>query len=95
MQSHFGLELDFPAHHRQLAKRLHQHGQPVYWESARIEQLIHGYLRDVAEDLHDDRELTDWLRRFDADRHLAARAYWEQLRLGIEQRMSELPEPPA
>jgi glyceraldehyde-3-phosphate dehydrogenase (ferredoxin) len=90
VNSHFDLSLDFERHHRRLAKRLHQHGQPVYWESERIEQLIHGYLRDLAEELTDDAALTEWLRRFDADRHLASRAYWDELRLGIEQRMGQL-----
>lgn len=89
VQRHFNVEIDYPGHHHRLAQRLHHQGQPIYWQSARIEQIIHGYLRDVAEDLVGDAELDGWLTRFEADRHLAARSYWEQMRLGIEEGLAK------
>ena len=89
---HFEVELDYPAHHARLAGQIHAQGRPVYWESARVEQLIHEYLRAVREDSSDDADLGEWLWRFGQDRHAAAKAYWEEIRQGIAEGFSE-PDP--
>jgi glyceraldehyde-3-phosphate dehydrogenase (ferredoxin) len=85
---HLNVELDYPGYHTALARRIHAQGAPVYWESARLERIIHAYLRAVREDSPDDADLGDWLWRFDQDRPAAARAYWDELRGGIDEGMA-------
>ncbi len=59
---------------------------------ARLERIIHAYLRAVREDSPDDADLGDWLWHFGQDRSAAARAYWDELRGGIDEGMAEPPE---
>ncbi len=89
VQGHFGIEVDYPGLHAELARRMHEQGAPVYWESARVEQIIHEYLRAVREDSPDDADLGEWIWRFGQDRPGAARAYWEEIREGIAERFAE------
>jgi glyceraldehyde-3-phosphate dehydrogenase (ferredoxin) len=91
VNGHFGTDIDYPAHHERLAKNIHRQGQPVYWESQRISKMLHGYLRRIRETVPGDPHLRDWLNRFEADRKSAARAYWDELCAGIDQRMEEIP----
>jgi glyceraldehyde-3-phosphate dehydrogenase (ferredoxin) len=90
VQGHHGLEVDYPGQHARLMRAMHAQGRPVAWESARIHQIIHAYLRAVREEAPDDARLGQWLARFEADRARAARDYWEGMRAGIEARMAEL-----
>ncbi len=90
VQGHFGLEVDYLRHHARLARQLHLQGQPVAWETARLAEIIHGYLRAAHEESPGDARLGDWLGRFDADRAAAARAFWGAMRAGIAARMDEL-----
>ncbi len=91
VQGHFGVEVDYPGQHEDLARRIHAQGQPVYWESARVEQILHEYLRAVREDSPDDADLGEWLWRFGQDRPAAARDYWEEIRAGIAERFEQPP----
>jgi glyceraldehyde-3-phosphate dehydrogenase (ferredoxin) len=92
VQGHYGIRIDYPGHHARLAKQLHRQGAPVYWESARIEQIVHGFLQDLSEENPNDALLQSWRERFDADRPAAARAYWEEIRAGIEETMAAIPD---
>jgi hypothetical protein len=85
------VEIDYPGHHAAVAKRIHAQGKPVYWESPRIVELIHGYLRQAMEEDANNRVLMEWLDRFDDDPPGAARAYWGEMREGIDERMGEIP----
>ncbi len=84
VQGHFELEVDYVNAHQRMAAALHGAGAPVYWQSARIEELIHLYLKEVRLTTSDAPALDSWLERFEADRPSAARAYWEALRGGID-----------
>jgi glyceraldehyde-3-phosphate dehydrogenase (ferredoxin) len=88
---HQKVEIDYPGHHAAVAKRIHAQGKPVYWESPRIVELIHGYLRQAMEEDANNRVLMEWLDRFDDDPPGAARAYWGEMREGIDERMGEIP----
>jgi glyceraldehyde-3-phosphate dehydrogenase (ferredoxin) len=86
---HFDIEIDFPAQHARLAQAIHGQGRPVYWESARIEEMLHGYLRQIHEEQTDRKELGQWLARFESDRSAAAHAFFDELKAGIEERIAE------
>jgi glyceraldehyde-3-phosphate dehydrogenase (ferredoxin) len=88
---HFKLDMDYGSFHAKLALAVHRLGKPVYWESARIEQLLYGYLRRVRE-MESSDDLESWIGKFESDRRRAAREYWEEVRLGAEERMGEIPE---
>jgi glyceraldehyde-3-phosphate dehydrogenase (ferredoxin) len=88
VSSHLALPVDYQARHTEMARQVHRQGKPVYWPSARLEQMVHCYLREVQLTSRDDGALARWLARFDADRPAAARAYWEELGAGIEQRFA-------
>ncbi|MBI2897386.1 MAG: aldehyde ferredoxin oxidoreductase [Deltaproteobacteria bacterium] len=90
VQSHFRSIIDYPGHHARLARELHRRGAPEYWESARIEEIVHGYVREMFDESPGDPVLADWARRFDSDRSAAARAYWDEMRAGIAEKMAEL-----
>jgi glyceraldehyde-3-phosphate dehydrogenase (ferredoxin) len=92
VQGYYAMSIDYGTHHSRLAKNVHQQGKPVYWESARIEELIHGYLQDVSEETPNDATLKGWVDRFNADRHAAAQAYWDEIRAGIEEKMATIAE---
>ncbi len=89
LEGHFQLDVDYGAFHSALASRIHSQGKPVYWESERIEQIMHEYLRAVREDSHDDSNLGEWLWKFGQDRHKAAREYWDEILAGINELMME------
>lgn len=92
VQGHFGVDIDYATHHRRLAKQLHRQGKPVYWESTRIEEIIQAYLEDAADEAPGDATLGGWVERFRADRAQSARAYWSELRAGIDEVMAALPD---
>lgn len=88
---HYGVEIDYPDHHARAAKQIHAQGQPVYWESARIVEIIHGFLRRARDEDAENHILAEWLDKFDADPETAARSYWDEMSSGIEERMREIP----
>ncbi|MBI4703566.1 MAG: aldehyde ferredoxin oxidoreductase [Deltaproteobacteria bacterium] len=94
VERHFELEIDYAGVHAALARQIHAQGRPVYWESARLEEMVHGYLDQVRLACRDDAVLDEWLARFRRDRPAAARAYWEELRAGIDEAMGALPGKP-
>jgi len=89
VQGHFGLGIDYEAHHARIAREIHRQGAPVYWASARVEEIVHAYLREMLEESPKDPVLSGWVARFDADRSQAARAYWDEMRRGIDERLAE------
>ncbi|MCC6525413.1 MAG: hypothetical protein IT373_22360 [Polyangiaceae bacterium] len=81
---HLGLELDYVDVHKRLARRIHATGRAQPWETARVEEILHRYLAEVRLTTSDAPELDAWLRRFDEDRSGAARAYWAEIKAGID-----------
>lgn len=81
--------IDMRAHHMTLGRRINARNKAVFWESGRVVELIHGYLRGVADERGDLPELTPWLERFQADPAAAARDYWYEIRKGVDEAFEE------
>jgi glyceraldehyde-3-phosphate dehydrogenase (ferredoxin) len=78
-------DADLHAHHRRLGRRISAANISAYYRSARVEALVHGYLRRKREEGVDRPELADWLGRFERDRPAAARDFWYEIRKGIDE----------
>jgi glyceraldehyde-3-phosphate dehydrogenase (ferredoxin) len=78
---------DYKAHQYELAREIYRRegGKAVPWESERVIDLVHGYLRFWQAQGLRNPEFDHWLTRFTEDKLAAARAYWEEIRLGIEE----------
>ena len=85
---HYGIEVDYRARHNALARRIHEGGKPVYWESGRVGEIVHRHLVEVRPHNPDSADLDGWLSRFGEDEAKAARAYWDELLKGIREGMS-------
>jgi len=81
-------ETDLQAHHLALARRINAMNASVFWESRRIVELLHGYLRRKAAEGTPRQELTDWLARFAQDPVEAARDYWYEIRKGVDEALA-------
>ena len=81
IEKHYGERIDFEAHHLALAKKIHADNKPVFWESERIVDMVHLFLH---KDDSDDPQLIKWRKRFDEDKHKAAREYWDELKAGVD-----------
>lgn len=53
------------------------------WESERVIDMVMGYLEQWESDGLRTSELLDWFNRFRADKHAAARQYWQAVHNGI------------
>ena len=87
---HFGSPIDYAGLHARLAKAIHAQGHPVYWECARIEQMLHAYLRTIQGEAAGNPEAAAWLQRFEGDPAGAAWAYFMELKTGIADRFKEV-----
>jgi glyceraldehyde-3-phosphate dehydrogenase (ferredoxin) len=94
LAAHYGLQDDYKAHQYQLARQIFKRESPkaVYWESERVIDLMLGYLEQWERDGLKQPELLDWLARFRADKHAAARDYWDALRGGIQEAFAAGPQ---
>ncbi len=84
--SHFDLPgLDYWDMNFKLAKAIHDHqsARGVPWESARVVDIIYGFLENWERDGLKDPELGHWLERFRADRRQAARDFWQEMYAGM------------
>ncbi|MFC1706416.1 aldehyde ferredoxin oxidoreductase N-terminal domain-containing protein [Planctomycetota bacterium] len=89
--SYYGLEVDFAAHHRNLARRLNSRNGSVFWESERTVDLISTFLERKLEEGTERPELGEWLDRFQADKWDAARDFWYEVRKGIDDVLNDRP----
>ena len=83
------VDTDVEAHHTALVRRINAHNRSSFWESQRVIELLHSYLRRKAEGGAEAPELTAWLSRFEADPREAARDYWYEIRKGIDEALAE------
>ena len=89
--AHYDLEVDYKAHQFELARAIFEQEKEkaVPWESARIADLIMGFLQQMERDGFSHPDLMDWLDRFAEDKVTAARAYWEHIHKGIVQAFAD------
>lgn len=97
MSSHFDLDLNYWNDNFRLAKSIQdRHADAsVFWESERVVDIVRGFLEKWKEDGLRDPELLAWCNRFNVDRWEAARAFWDEMKAGMEEAFAEgLEEPP-
>ncbi len=79
--------IDYHKHHEQLAKKINKQNDAVFWETEKVVDLIHGYLkRQVLE----HKEAKAWLEKFDQDKWSAAKQYWEEIKRGQDETFAGL-----
>lgn len=85
LEAHYDLDLDYKQRQFDLAHAIYQreHVKAVRWESARIADLIEGFLRQWQRDGLDDPTLNDWITRFEEDKPTAACDFWNKIQRGI------------
>jgi len=91
LSAHYDLKIDYKAHQFNLSKEIFVREGPkaVPWESERVIDLIFGYLEQWERDGLKNPALDEWLARFRADKFAAAKAYWREVRRGIEAAFAE------
>ena len=86
---HYHSDIDFLGHHSDMARRFQGRNKGVFWESERVIDIVHTYLKKIQRDGPPEPELDPWVRRFDKDKEEAARAYWEAMQSGIERGLKD------
>ena len=92
--AHYGLNVDYKAHQFELARQIAQRELPksLPWQSARIVDMIVGFLEQWERDGLADPRLHEWLARFRADRPAAARDWCAEVQRGIEDAFAAGPD---
>jgi glyceraldehyde-3-phosphate dehydrogenase (ferredoxin) len=87
IRAHYDIDVDYEAHQFALAEQIYQYqgDDSTFWESERVVDIIHQYLERWGEIGLDDPELHRWIARFRADKWSAARAYWNEIAVGIRE----------
>ncbi len=78
-------DYDVIANAREMARTLNAENRSVFWESERVIDIIRVYLEKMLVGEPDNAVLKDWVDRFRADKMKAARAYWEEIKAGIQE----------
>jgi len=91
LSAHYDLKVDYKAHQFNLAKDINKREGPkaVLWEGERMVDLIFGYLEQWEKDGLKNPALDEWLARFRSDKFAAAKAYWREVRRGIDAAFAE------
>lgn len=73
-----------------LASRLNSRNSPIFWESERNIDFLHTFLKRKQDvDKEPDPRLGEWLQRFERDKIEAAREFWYQTLMGIDESLRE------
>lgn len=85
--AHYDLTLHYKEHQFLLARDIFDHDGPsvVFWESQRAIDFVWRFLEDWKSRGLADPILDEWIKRFHVDSKAAARAFWEEIRAGIEE----------
>jgi hypothetical protein len=94
LAAHYGLGIDYKAHQFALARDIYEQeaAKAVPWESARVADLIMGFLEQWERGGLKDPQLAAWLARFREDKREAAHAYWLEVRRGIKEAFDAGPD---
>jgi glyceraldehyde-3-phosphate dehydrogenase (ferredoxin) len=89
---HYSIDINYKNHQFKLVKQIYEYesARIAFWESERTIDVIWKYLekwgelgvKDTAQ--NGERLLIEWLDWFRTDKWAAARAYWDEIRQGIE-----------
>lgn len=73
-----------------LASRFNSGNSPIFWESERNIDFLHTFLlRKQAEDKESDPRLEEWLEKFTDNKTEAAREFWYETLMGIDESLRE------
>jgi glyceraldehyde-3-phosphate dehydrogenase (ferredoxin) len=94
LQAHYGLDVDYKAHHFKLAKVIYDREQlkATPWESERIIDLVQGFLEQWEEYGLKNAELEDWLARFRKNKLTAALQFWSEIQRGVADAFADGPD---
>ncbi|MBN1303799.1 MAG: hypothetical protein JXA13_05135 [Anaerolineales bacterium] len=94
IEAHYQFPLDYKAHQFLCSKRIYEleGSQAVFWESERTVDVIWKFLEKWERHGLNDDSLHAWVARFREDKWSAARAFWDEIRAGIEEAYQAGPE---
>ena len=73
-----------------LASRINSRNSPIFWESQRNVDFLQTFLkRKQAVERESDPRLAEWLEKFEQDKGEAAREFWYQTLMGIDESLRE------
>lgn len=92
--AHYNLDIDYKKHQFLLSKDIYDHdgSSVVFWESERAIDMTMRFLEDWAERGLVNDSLTEWLSRFHEDKNQAAKLFWDEMRIGIEEAFNAGPQ---
>lgn len=90
IESLYGLKKQFLANNAMTASRISSRNASIFWESERVMDFIHLFLKRKCDvDGVQDRELLEWIDRFDKDKYGAALDFWYEIHKGISESLRE------
>jgi glyceraldehyde-3-phosphate dehydrogenase (ferredoxin) len=91
MESLYGCKEQFLRSCDVLASRINSGNSPIFWESERNIDFLHTFLKRKKEtDREPDPRLAEWLAKFERDKIEAAREFWYQTLMGIDESLQDL-----
>jgi glyceraldehyde-3-phosphate dehydrogenase (ferredoxin) len=91
MESLYGCKEQFLRSCDVLASRINSGNSPIFWESERNIDFLHTFLKRKKEtDREPDPRLAEWLDKFERDKIEAAREFWYQTLVGIDESLQDL-----
>jgi glyceraldehyde-3-phosphate dehydrogenase (ferredoxin) len=87
ISAHYEFSVNYKAHQFELARQIYKRDgdSVVFWESERTIDVIWQYLEQWTSLGLKDESLSEWVTRFRTDKWAAARAYWYEIRAGIDE----------
>ncbi|MFW6026951.1 MAG: aldehyde ferredoxin oxidoreductase C-terminal domain-containing protein, partial [Candidatus Woesearchaeota archaeon] len=79
----YDTNIDYYAHHRKLSQLINLNNQSNFWESQRVIDIIYQYLKKIQLGDKNNDTLNSWIKRFQEDKQLASKQYWEEILKGI------------
>jgi len=91
MESLYGCKEQFLRSCDVLASRINSGNSPIFWESERNIDFLHTFLKRKKETGREpDPRLAEWLAKFERDKIEAAREFWYQTLMGIDESLQDL-----
>jgi len=87
----YGLKKEFIASINSLALNINDQGKPIYWESQKNIDIIHSFLKKKESIKYFD-ELDGWVKQFDKNPQVAARKFWNEIYIGVQEAFDVLRE---
>lgn len=85
----YGLKDRYMESVRQTASRINGRNSSVFWESERNFELVYSFLVRKKEQGIVNKELEDWLNRFETDKMQASLDFWYEMHKGIHESLRE------